>query len=60
MVGLLEKILNKKILLASMKIENIYDSETCTKSRIRIFLRINTVSLSLDGFLLVITYHWTR
>jgi len=58
MVGLLEKILNKKILLASMKIENIYDSETCTKSRI--FLRLNTVSLSLDGFLLVITYHWTR
>ncbi len=49
--SLLKKILNKKILLASMKIH--LNTETCTESRHRI------LSLSLVGFLHVIISNWT-
>jgi hypothetical protein len=42
LVGLLKKILNTKILLASTK--TLTNSETCTKSSIRILLRL-TVSV---------------
>jgi hypothetical protein len=55
LVSLLKKILNTKILLASMK--TLANSETCTESRIasEFFSGLRV----MVGFLHVITNHWT-
>jgi hypothetical protein len=54
LVGLLKKVLNTNIFLASFKI--VKNSETCTESRIRIIPRL-TISV-IGQFPPVITSHW--